>query len=119
MQEVVRQERMLQPRLCLNDWDDHQASPDKKTFCNINPQISEGLTRGWRTEGVGVLVAQMPHHLCRATLVALHCVALFALRSRSAARESRNTPSSVSKRPCRTRLGGGCRTSTLHSIDHK
>ena len=35
-----------------------------------------------------ILAAQMLHHLCRATLVALHCVAFFALRFR-------------------TRLGGG------------
>ena len=38
------------------------------------------------------LVAQTLHHLCRATLVALHCVAFLALRFCSVARESRYTP---------------------------
>ena len=37
------------------------------------------------------LVAQTLHHLCRATLVAVHCVAFSALRFRNVARESRYT----------------------------
>ena len=41
-----------------------------------------------------LIVAQTLHHLCRATLVALHCVAFFAFRFRSVARESRYTPQS-------------------------
>ena len=42
--------------------------------------------------GSGTLVlAQTLYHLCCATLVALHCVASFALRFRSVARESRYT----------------------------
>ena len=38
------------------------------------------------------------HHLCRATLVALRCVAFFALRFRSVARESRYTSKVSDKR---------------------
>ena len=41
---------------------------------------------------MSILAAHTLHRLFRATLVAPHCVAFFALRFRSVARESRYTP---------------------------
>ena len=61
------------------------------------------------------LVAQTLHRLCRATLVALHCVAFFALKCRT--RLALHPLKCLKKGPVAF-VGGGGRTSTLHCIDH-
>ena len=65
--------------------------PSLVWFAGVTPgagsHLNVGFVPGWGFE----LVAQTLHHLCRATFVALHCVAFFPLRFefRSVARESR------------------------------